>query len=133
MRPSSTVGEWIVDNNGAVVADLLISIGNFLKTAFWFLFYPPIALWNESNIWCQPLSTCPPTAKLFSIIAWVLLLVMVGRFLALSTDWNRRNLILFVVWAGCYYGLPQLYGGLWELDRRAYLQEQQQRRMNSYR
>lgn len=122
-----------MDNDGAVVADFLTSAANFLKTVFWFLIYPPVSLWNSDNIWCERNRTCPLTAGAFALLAWVLLIIMVVRFVVWSGNTSRRNLVLLLVWAGCYYGLPQLYGGLRELDRRADQQEMQRRINSGYR
>ncbi len=121
-----------MDDNGAVVADFLTNVGSLLKTVFWFVIYPPVSLWNSDNIWCERNRTCPPTAGFFALIAWVLLIVLIVRLVTWSGNTNRRNLVMLLIAAGLYYGLPQLYGGLRELDRRAEQQERQQR-INSYR
>lgn len=121
-----------MDDNGAVVADFLTNVGSLLKTVFWFVIYPPVTIWNSDNIWCSRNSTCPPTAGFFALIAWVLMVVLIVRFIAWSSDTSRRNLVTLLIVAGFYYGLPQLYDGLRELDKRAEQQERQ-RRINSYR
>lgn len=122
-----------MESDGAVVADFLTSAANFLKTVFWFFVYPPVSLWNSNNIWCQRNWTCPPTAGAFSLLAWFLFLVVIRRLVIYSADTSRRNLVWLLIWAGCYYGLPQLYGGLRELDHRAEQQETQRRIENRNR